>query len=179
MGYSRKGRPLYILDGYNIVFNPVFKRGEEDIELLRSRLNDYLEGYLLDKNVDVIVVWDGTRGAGGIINSSRGRVKNVFTRPPENADTRIIRIVEKYDTKGRIIVVSDDRRHITGVVKNLGARAVGVRSFLNLIGFGVEVNKYGRDKEDYYSEGEEKKLVEDISVEEWIKIFKSRKKESS
>ena len=179
MGYSNKGRPLYILDGYNIVFNPVFKRGEEDTELLRNRLNDYLEGYLLDKNVDIIVVWDGTRGTGGIVNNSRRRVRNVFTRPPENADNRIIKIVEKYDTRGRIIVVSDDRRHITGVVKNLGARVVGVRNFLNLIGFGVEMRRYGSRKEDYYSEEEEKKTAEDISVEEWLRIFKNRKKESS
>ncbi len=174
MGYSNSGRPLYILDGYNIVFSNYFKSKSDDIETLRDELNEYLEVYTLKKNVDVIIVWDGSEST-SFFSTNRGNVKNVFAKPPENADLKIIKIVEMYNPRGRIIVVSNDRRHIISVVKNLGAKTMNVKDFLGLVGYGNKHLNNVKGEFDIDSE-DEKKPVEDLSVEEWLKIFKSKKR---
>ncbi|RKX95104.1 MAG: hypothetical protein DRP84_05205 [Spirochaetes bacterium] len=173
------GRPLYIIDGYNVVFSGKFERKGEDIESLRQELINYLSGYRSKRNVDIVVVWDGDSSVINLNSSSRslGGVKNLFSKGPENADSKIVKMVAKYEKRGRIIVVSNDRRHIVTVVKNLGAKTMDVESFLTLIGYKKShVQRDIKNRDKSYENNTEKLNANDLTVEEWLRIFKSKNK---
>ena len=171
------GRPLYIVDGYNVVFSGRFGRKNKNIESLRKELIGYLDNYRTKKNVDIVVVWDGSSDLPlNDTSSSSFRVKNLFSRSPENADSKIVKMVAKYEKRGRIIVVSNDRRHITSVVKNLGAKTMDVENFLSMIGHNKSNKDMNMKKDDIFSNGKDKLDANDLTVEEWLNIFKSRHK---
>ncbi len=81
----------------------------------------------------------------------------------------------------RAIVVSDDRRHITGIAGNLGARSLKVKEFLNLLGVRLPSKKktdgeyYGSLNSPKEDQGIEKSSADDLSVNQWLQLFKSRK----
>ena len=174
------GRPLYIIDGYNVVFSNGFSKKGENIESLREELLRYLDNYRSKRYVDIVVVWDGSNNIISSRSYTEGRVKNLFSRSPENADSKIVKMVAKYENRGRIIVVSNDRRHITGIVKNLGAKTMSVEKFLSLIGYKRSNKDIGLKKENEKIDDDSDKLeADDLTVEEWLEIFKSKQKKEN
>ena len=163
------GIPLYIVDGYNVIFHRSFSSDRNDILREKERLLRALDSYGSKKRVEITVVWDGNapreRGKGG------SRVRSIHTGEGRSADDRIVGIVERSESKGRITVVSDDRRHIREIVKSLGAKVMGVEEFLSLIHYMRGDKKKRRNVNR--SEDQSKHVADDLSVEDWIELFRS------
>jgi len=171
-----RGRPLYIIDGYNVIFNKKYSYRGEDIEKAREILIRAVKSYAAEKKIEARIVWDG----GVFLAGQRGDflpVKNIYSGTKESADEKIIRMVEKIDNRKRVIVVSNDRKHILGIIKSLGAKSINVEDFLLLIKVDKKRKRnklssiHGREQKDE-DILREKEAAGDLSVEEWLKIFK-------
>ncbi len=176
----RGGKPLYIVDGYNVILSRKFFTHKRSLEEAREYLTRLIDSYASRKIIEVIVVWDGD---GRYRSGGRGgsRVKNVYTSMDQSADSRIIKMLEKMPNRKRAIVVSDDRRHITGIAGNLGARSQKVNAFLDLLGVRMSTKKktegelYGSLNSPIDDQENEKRNADDLSVYQWLQLFKSRK----
>jgi len=176
-----RGKPLYIVDGYNVILSDRFGRRYKGIEEGRNSFIKLIDSYASAKSVNVAVVWDGEKGI--VSNGSRsrvgGRVRILYSNPPQNADQKIVKMVESTRNRKGIIVVSNDRKHITGVVKNLGAKTMSAEQFLSLINLNkikayqpVYMNKVKNTDGTF-----NKEETNDLSVDEWLKFFRVKKDE--
>jgi predicted RNA-binding protein with PIN domain len=169
---GREGVPLYLVDGYNVVFGARFKGGKINMEDSRERFLRVLDSYSRKKKVEIVVVWDGKAP------ESRGSaVKNLSSSAGMSADERIVRFVERSASRARITVVSDDRRHIVGAVKHLGAKSLGVDDFLDLVGYsrgGGKKNVPGKPANKDEDAQKEKRPAAGLSVDEWLNLFKAK-----
>ena len=127
-----------IIDGYNVIFRDSALRelGRSDLERARGELVRRLAEAFPGHAPLLIVVFDGARGAeAGGARARIGRVRVVFSRPPETADERIHRLIEEARrvASGRrqleFRVVSSDRE-VAGRARLWGARSVGIEEFL-------------------------------------------------
>lgn len=168
---DRIGIPLYIIDGYNVVFHPLFSSDRKDISRDRERLLRALDSYASKKRVEITVVWDGGPPDMGRTGT---RARSIFSGEGGSADERIVRIVERARSRGRITVVSDDRRHIREVVKGLGAGVLQVEEFLSLIGYMPAKKRKKRTSQK--ADDDQKQVVNDLSVEDWMRLFRSGRK---
>jgi predicted RNA-binding protein with PIN domain len=169
---DREGVPLYLVDGYNVVFGARFKGEKSGVEDARERFLGILDSYGRRKKVHIVVVWDGKGPESG------GRaVQSLSSRPGASADERIVRLVERSGKRARITVVSDDKRHIVGVVKSLGAKTLGVDAFLDLVGYsrgGGKKNVSGKPADTFEDARKEKRQAAGLSVDEWLSLFKAK-----
>jgi len=175
--------PEYIIDGYNVILNRDYfpgksskKAGIDSFEDRRRELLRLLSIYAGKKKVSITVVWDAREYKGRGKEERGSFIRSIYTNPGVTADERIIQIVERSKNRRRITVVSDDRRHIKEIVKNLGAKVMGVNDFLSLVGIsgGMKSKGYGReDKRVDEKENADKIVADDLSVDEWLKIFNS------
>ena len=178
--FIKGGKPLYVVDGYNVILSRKHFTQNRSLEEAREYLTRLIDSYASRKMVEVIVVWDGDSR---IRSAGRGgsRVKNVFTSMGQSADSRIVKMIEKMSDKKRAIVVSDDRRHITGITGNLGVRSLKVKDFLDLLGVGTSSKKKtggeysGSVNSPIDNQANEKSSADDLSVNQWLELFKSRK----
>jgi len=172
-GYRLEGSPHYIIDGYNVILHKSYSHRQEDIGASRDRFIMLLGAYRMKRRVRMTVVWDGSGSAFSRVTNRSG-VKCIYTAPGISADEKIVHMVERITGRGGLTVVSDDRRHITGWVRNLGAQVMGVEQFLALIGSmkrkSGSVNSPERSRDDSTT----KKMADDLSVEEWLTLFKAK-----
>ncbi|MFW6137673.1 MAG: NYN domain-containing protein [Spirochaetota bacterium] len=180
LGTSSVGAsPYYIIDGYNVIFSRAFsERRSNSIEHSRDYLIKLLNSYASTKKIRMTVVWDGKEGP-GLPRKGGGRVKCIYTRYPRTADEKIINMVESLRNRAGVIVVSNDRKHITGVARSLGARTMSVGQLLELVGCperkpGRKNSGPGRPEISEQAEAAMKKMANDLSVEQWMKLFRSR-----
>lgn len=166
-GHSDRGRPFYLVDGYNVIL-----RWKGNLEENRDHFLKLLDSYASKKKVEITVVWDGS-GIPGAGSGGRRRINTIYSTPFRSADDKIIGMVQRMKHRGRITVVSDDRKHIVGIVKQLGAGSLSVDGFLDLIGFQGKGKKGGSFEKD--SE-EESPPVDDLTVDQWLELFRSREK---
>ncbi len=167
---KRHGNPLYIIDGYNVILNGRFSSHIKSIPDAQDFLLRLLDSYVARKMVEIIVVWDGKRSVHNGLYSGT-RVRSIYSNKFQSADEKIVRMVERMENRGRVTVVSDDRRHITGIVKNLGAKSMNVNEFLSLIRF-VPLKGRGFRDEDYPDISEVKNRANDLSVDDWLRLFR-------
>ena len=166
-GNSDSGRPFYLVDGYNVIL-----RWKGNLEENRDHFLKLLDSYASKKKVAITVVWDGS-GIPGAGSGGRRRINTIYATPFRSADDKIVRMVQRMKHRGRVTVVSDDRRHIVGIVKQLGAGSLSVEGFLDLIGFQGKGKKGGS-----FGQGSEKEIppVDDLTVDQWLELFRSREK---
>lgn len=120
----------YIIDGYNVINNPLFsKRHKKSQEPRREFLEFIRLGHLTGsfKN-KVLIIFDGFSGLEPL-NAERFNIDIVFTQE-ETADNYIKRIVDKSANTKNIIVVSNDKE-IGFFIKSSGARSQSVEEFLS------------------------------------------------
>ena len=55
----QRGRPLYIVDGYNVTLNRKSFHAGNSLEEARGHLTRLLDSYASRKRIDITVVWDG------------------------------------------------------------------------------------------------------------------------
>ena len=184
---GREGVPLYIVDGYNVIFAGGASKAAAASRTPGSRFLLLLGSYGRRKKVEILVVWDGKGGPQG---PGRGRsgsaetpplpVKSLQSGEGQSADEKIVRLVERNRKRKRITVVSNDRRHIVGVVKNLGAKTMSVQEFLTLVGLPPGSAKEGPPRaggsagSKLEDAGREKRAAADLSVDDWLTLFESR-----
>jgi predicted RNA-binding protein with PIN domain len=182
---ERAGVPHYLIDGYNVILSGGYggrggagPRGEVSVEDARFYFLRELSEYVRKKRVRMTVVWDG--GSSGVRSRSETKngVQSIYTPSGLSADEQIVRMVERRANARELTVVSNDRRHIIGVVRNLGAQTMAVSQFLTLISpkagrtrsQGVRASTRGGMDETV-----EKKKANDLSVDEWMRLFSLHK----
>ncbi len=172
---QKEGVPHYIIDGYNVVFKKKeFSRGRS-LEESREIFCRLLDSYAAEKKVEITVVWDGS-GNPGASAKSTGQIKNVYSSSGMNADEKIIGFVKRAYHKGRITVVTDDRQ-IIGTVRHIGAQVKNVNEFLSLVGRPKKKSKAHLRKRGGESDSvKEKVSADDLSVDEWMRLFTAGKK---
>ena len=171
-----KGAPHYIVDGYNVILHGGFESGKGRGS--DGRIADYrylflksLSRYAMKKAVRITVVWDGGSSTSHPRSETVDGVQSIYTPPGLSADEHIVRMVEKRSNPREVTVVSDDRRHIVGVVRNLGSQTMGVRQFLSLVGNGLKRNTGRGNPSARGVDSDEKKEANDLSVDDWLKLF--------
>jgi len=172
-GYRLEGSPHYIIDGYNVILHGSYAHGKEEISASRQRFITLLAAYLIKRRVRMTVVWDGSGSAFSRVANEKG-VRCIYTAPGMSADEKIVCMVEEMRNRQEVTVVSDDRRHITGSVRNLGAQVLGVEQFLSLVG-GMKRRREGprpyEGEREAHAVGE---AADNLSVEEWLTLFKAK-----
>jgi predicted RNA-binding protein with PIN domain len=171
------GNPWYIIDGYNVILGGAYSRGKRGrgaspVEDSRYHFLQSLSAYAGKKRVKLTVVWDGGSSTPHPRSETRNGVQSIFTPPGMSADEQIVRLVERRKNPREVTVVSDDRRHIIGTVRNLGAQTMSVGQFLGLIGNGHGVKCRSRRQPAAGGDSSaEKKRANDLSVDEWLSLF--------
>ena len=170
----QKGSPHYIIDGYNVILHGGYssgkgRRSDSWVGDSRCHFLKSLSQYAKKKAVRFTVVWDGGSSTQHPRSETADGVQSIYTPPGLSADEHIVRMVEKRSNPREVTVVSDDRRHIVTVVRNLGSQTMGVVQFLSLVG-----NSRKSEAKSVHTSGkaaDEKKEANDLSVEDWLKLF--------
>jgi predicted RNA-binding protein with PIN domain len=117
----------WFIDGYNVI-----RRDPELAGLDQRSLSDGREALLRllarvarDSGDDFVVVFDGARG--GHPPMPAGRVRVIFSRPPEKADDVLVRLA-RAGGDGATVVSSD--RAVQDASRRAHAAAVGADEFL-------------------------------------------------
>jgi predicted RNA-binding protein with PIN domain len=119
----------WLIDGYNVIRQDPALRGREAerLESGRAALLRLVAGIAQRLPGDgFTVVFDGARVGGA--GPPPGRVRVVFSRPPESADDVLLRLARETGTGG--VVVSSDRRVQDGA-RRAGCTAVSAPDFLD------------------------------------------------
>ncbi len=162
---------LIIIDGYNLIHRTPQLRPGSDRTLRESRdkLLNLLTWMMGADSARFIVVFDGETGSGGRDGTiPGGRIDVRWSRPPENADMVIRRIVEDQMEKvDRLTVVTADlevARH---------ARAMGADISLSDL---FLASALGAAKDAGTAEVEKPKTMSKAEIEQWAELFRSRPK---
>ena len=134
MGDERSSeRATYIIDGYNVIRRDTQLRGTEDEHGLeegrKTLLNQIRNSQRLVK-ARVIVVFDGAAGASSRTPSPRSGLDVVFSVPPQNADKKIVSILQSRRDDSNMTVVTADI-DLQWEVKKLGAHVVDPGDFIS------------------------------------------------
>ena len=153
-----------MVDGYNAIrrvpeWNRIFTR---DMGLARNALVRYC-GEWRARHRDfreVIVVFDGDSSVPPQPRAARPGVRVVFTRTGEEADQRILALIQQARSVDRIVVVSDDAEIARGARVH-GAEAISVQEFGTAS--GPRRDRPGRATEDKTRlSGAQKKEINDM-----------------
>ena len=125
-----------ILDGYNVIHAvpQLARQMDHSLQSAREALVRLCEAYRARRGDigQVYVVFDGREDEfAGASEQSRGRVTVCFTRAPEEADQRILRLIEAKQS-GRCIVVSNDNEVVNNARAH-GARVISAQEFAQQI----------------------------------------------
>lgn len=121
-----------ILDGYNVIYAipSLAKELDRSLEAARTALVRLCQEYRAKRGDigQVYVVFDG-RGDGDTgAYGPRGSVEVVFARKPEEADQRILHVIEAGRGRGQCVVVSNDNE-VANNARAFGARIVPAQEF--------------------------------------------------
>jgi hypothetical protein len=120
-----------ILDGYNVIHAvpELARHMDRSLQSAREalvRLCQEARG----ATGPCYVVFDGRDAqASGASAQQHGRVTVLFTRKPEEADQRILRVIEDQKGRGRCVVVSNDNE-VANNARAFGARVLSVQAFM-------------------------------------------------
>lgn len=151
-----------IIDGYNLLFawEELASLAERDMDRARRRLISQLATYATAKKVSLTLVFDSKAQLCQETSPTSGRIKVVYSSPPETADDLIVRLVEKALPPGALTVVSSDHQVATRA-RQRGAKAISCSEFLRrLEKFRVPSTSSGQAEE-----------LSAAELEEWLKIF--------
>ena len=134
MGDERSGeRATYIIDGYNVIRRDTQLRATEikhGLEEGRNTLVTQIRNSQRLVKARVIVVFDGATGASSRTPSPRSGLDVVFSVPPQNADKKIVSILQSRRDDSNMTVVTADI-DLQWEVKKLGAHVVDPGDFIS------------------------------------------------
>jgi predicted RNA-binding protein with PIN domain len=154
-----------IIDGYNLML-----RGQRagsiaasDLERLRDGLVQKVTGYAASRDIRITVAFDGQNGVGAPVAAATGKVKVVFSRPPENADALIKRLVQAHKQPREVLVVTSDQP-LARFIRSCGCKLLSSEEWRQKM-------EQGRDEAMEEKHGR----INDLDLEEWLKIFGEKK----
>ncbi len=122
-----------ILDGYNVIHAvPELARHlDRSLQSAREALVRLCQEHRVRRGdiEQLYVVFDGREAyASGLHEQSCGSVKVLFTQKPEEADGRILRVIEAQGSRSCCVVVSNDNE-VFNNARAFGARVISVQEF--------------------------------------------------
>ena len=112
-------RPLYVIDGYNVLFawEEFAALAKDNLDSAREALLDVLQNYQGYKKVDMLVVFDGYKLAGNPgtrhdyekLSADAGVFRVVYTREAETADRYIEKVIYEQGRRRPLWVVTSDQ----------------------------------------------------------------------
>jgi len=120
----------WLIDGYNVIRREpdLRAREAESLEAGRRALLHLLARAHRDPRDEFTVVFDGARVTGG--GPSHGRIRTIFSRPPDTADDELIRLARQWQSGA--VVVSSDRR-IQDAARRAGSAALTAERFFEAL----------------------------------------------
>jgi len=117
----------WLIDGYNVIRRDPDLRGREgeSLEAGRRALVHLIADLARRSADDFVIVFDGARR--GSMPGPAGRVRQVFSRPPETADDVIVRLAEQW--RDAAIVVTSDRT-VQHAARRARCAVLGAEEFL-------------------------------------------------
>jgi predicted RNA-binding protein with PIN domain len=121
-----------ILDGYNVIHAvpELARHADRSLQAGREALVRFCQAFQARRGEagKLYIVFDGRRDEEwGVSEQSHGRVTVVFARKPEEADKRILKVIEAQG-RGRCVVVSNDNE-VANNARAFGARVISVQAF--------------------------------------------------
>ena len=102
---------IYIIDGYNFIYKtPLEKILDRDLKEARDGLINLCLGFKQRRQDirKIVIVFDGDSRFAGLGRDSRPGIEVIYTNTGEDADERIIEVLEKNKSHKGLFVVSDD-----------------------------------------------------------------------
>ncbi len=134
----------------------------ESLERSRQELIRLLKAYLLNKKVEITVVFDGkypALGADGF--GSHHSLRVVFSNQPFKADPLIKNLIEREEHPKGLFVVTDD----SDIIESAKSYQVGT---LSPVSFHSRLVKRRQDEDVYNKFGPN---LTDKEVDDWLQIF--------
>jgi predicted RNA-binding protein with PIN domain len=125
-------RPVWLLiDGYNVLHmvDELKTLLNSDIELARHRLIRMIEGTALRMAEQTTVVFDGKEAGQDAALTSK-HLEIYYSPGKHTADTIIERLVARFPTPGKILVVTSDRAEANAVLSD-GAQVMSAPEFID------------------------------------------------
>lgn len=121
-----------ILDGYNVTHAvpELARQLDRSLQAAREALVRLCQAYRARRGDigRVYVVFDGRDEPAAGASAPQGGVTVVFARKPEEADQRILRVIEAQDARSRCVVVSNDNE-VCNNARAFGARILSAEAF--------------------------------------------------
>lgn len=158
-----------IIDGYNVIYTDDRLRRVacKDLERARQGLIEMMRGYLENRDVQMMLVFDGK----GVLEDREtvieSRLQVVFSAASQTADELIVSLIRESGNPGVYLVVTSDMADIGGTARSLGCQVVGSKRFLDRLSRAPEPEPAPRGRGRYGT------------TEYWLKQFTSEEEDGS
>lgn len=131
----------WLVDGYNVIRldAELRSREAESLEAGRRALLHLIARARRAAQDEFTVVFDGARVAGGA--PSEGRIRVVFSRPPQTADDELMRLARQL--RSGAVVVSSDRK-IQDAARRAGSAVLTAAQFLEALDVPENPAEHGK-----------------------------------
>jgi|GEM_PF-286703 len=164
---DKRMKQKVLVDGYNLIYQfPELRKWlEMDLERAREGLLSRLSDYAKEKQVEMVVVFDGDDRNFKEPNTYR-EISVIFSKFPEKADTVIMQFIDKEKEAKNLLVVSTDN-DIKNYAQFSGVNVVSSQQFAFEIG-QKSISEMEK-KYDY--------TMDSTEMEDWMKLFRSRQED--
>ncbi len=144
-----------VVDGYNVIYadDSLRRHALRDMQRARREFLDRIKTYLMGKQIQVTVVFDGR---GGMVDSETivpGKLQVIYSARDETADDLIISMVSRSGNPQAYLVATSDKAHIRPAVSRLGCEVIGAMGFLKRISQGGPAKGEKRVREKPEADG--------------------------
>lgn len=153
-----------IIDGYNMIHGvPELRRWlNESLERSRQALIRILKSYLLNKKVEIALVFDGDGSAVGAEALEPARLlKIIFSRYPQKADPLVKKLIKKDERNKSLTIVTDDSDLIL-FAKAHQAEVLSTQAFYQRVAKRPQNN-------DFYHKFDRE--ISEQELQDWLRIF--------
>lgn len=155
-----------IIDGYNLINEEPHLKDSltVSLEIARNHLLTLLQNKYIEKNIEIIVVFDGCDDVWYKNNQSFYNIKVVFSRDSKSADELIREMVESEKNPKNLTVVSSDNQHIGRYSKSFGVKIISSREFGKSL--------FAKEKKEWTKP----EIKSEEELHEWLEYFRKNKK---
>lgn len=142
-------RPLYVIDGYNVLFawEEFAALAKVNLDSAREALLDVLQNYQGYKKIDMLVVFDGYKLAGNPgtrhdyekLSADAGSFRVVYTREAETADRYIEKAIYAQGRRRALWVVTSDQPVQMAALGDGAARFSAREFYAEVAGTSAEI----------------------------------------
>ena len=142
-------RPLYVIDGYNVLFawEEFAALAKVNLDSAREALLDVLQNYQGYKKIDMLVVFDGYKLAGNPgtrhdyekLSADAGSFRVVYTREAETADRYIEQAIYTQGRRRALWVVTSDQPVQMAALGDGAARFSAREFYAEVAGTSAEI----------------------------------------